>query len=216
MRGIAADAHDAPDVFLYRDSSIAPLLDMRRRFKAVMDVLDVMIRHGASLSRSVELNSQWDEILALGPLYPVTLDDLHAVEGSCLAGFHRVVSGVHHRLSDFIHGVVVHRRDEAIRGGREGGERNRLREDPLVHPYKWHWPDLVPPAPFLQCSKDSSVVVVHGNRTRSDFGLDSVFVPHSRSFSLCSSVVSKVSNSGESINSCGEHGGALGHKNSCN
>ena len=51
-RGNAADAHDAADVFLYRDSSIAPLLDMRRRFKAVMDVLD-----GASLSRSVERDS---------------------------------------------------------------------------------------------------------------------------------------------------------------
>ena len=24
-------------------------------------------------------------------------------------------------------------------------------EDPLVHPYKWLRPDLVPPAPFLQC-----------------------------------------------------------------
>ena len=65
-------------------------------------------------------------------------------------------------------------------------------------------------------SKDSSVVVMHGHRMRSDFDLDSVFVPHSRSFSLCSSVVSKVSNSSQSINSCGEHGSALGHKNSCN
>ena len=48
-RGYAADAHDAADVFLYRDSAIAPLLDMRRRFKAVMDVLDAMIRFGISL-----------------------------------------------------------------------------------------------------------------------------------------------------------------------
>ena len=63
-------------------------------------------------------------------------------------------------------------------------------------------------------SKDSSVVVMHGHHMRNDFDLDSVFVPHSRSFSLCSSVVSKVSNS-SSINSCGEHGGASGHKNSC-
>ena len=29
--------------------------------------------------------------------------------------FHHVVSDVHHRLSDFTHAVVVHRRDEAIR-----------------------------------------------------------------------------------------------------
>ena len=63
-------------------------------------------------------------------------------------------------------------------------------------------------------SKDSSVVVMHGHHMRNDFDLDSVFVPHSRSFSLCSSVVSKVSNS-SSINSCGEHGGASGHKSSC-
>ena len=37
--GNDADVHEAGDVFLYRDSSIAPLLDPRRRFKTVMDVL---------------------------------------------------------------------------------------------------------------------------------------------------------------------------------
>ena len=63
-----------------------------------------------------------------------------------IGDFHRVVSDVHHRLSDFIHSVVVHRRDDAIRGW-----RNWVREDPLIHPYKWLRPDLVPPAPFLQC-----------------------------------------------------------------
>ena len=49
-RGNAADAHDAAGVFLHRDSSIAPLLDMRRGFKAVTDVVDAMIRYGISLS----------------------------------------------------------------------------------------------------------------------------------------------------------------------
>ena len=58
----------------------------------------------------------------------------------------QVVEGLHRRLSDFIHGVVVHRREDAIRVW-----RNWLREDRLVHPYKWLRPDLVPPAPFLQC-----------------------------------------------------------------
>ena len=67
--------------------------------------------------------------VAVGPLHPVTLDDLHAVEGSGLGDFHRVVGGVHHRLSDFIHEVVVHRQDEAVRGW-----RNWLREDQLMHP----------------------------------------------------------------------------------
>ena len=63
-----------------------------------------------------------------------------------LGDFFRIVSGIHRRLSDFIHSVVVHRRDEAIREW-----RSWLREDPLVHPYKWLRPDLIPPAPFLQC-----------------------------------------------------------------
>ena len=66
---------------MYRDSSIAPLLDMRRRFKAVMDVLDAMIRNGISLSRSFELTAQWDRILAIGPLYPVTLADIDVCGG---------------------------------------------------------------------------------------------------------------------------------------
>ena len=56
---------------------------------------------------------------------------------------------LHCRLSDFNHRIVVHRRDEAIRGW-----RNWLREDPLVRPNKWLTPDLVPPAPFLQCEPD--------------------------------------------------------------
>ena len=57
-RGSAADAHDAADIFLYRDSSIAPLLDMRRRIKAVMEILEAMMRYGISLSRSVELSAR--------------------------------------------------------------------------------------------------------------------------------------------------------------
>ena len=93
------------------------------------DVQDAMIRHGVSLSLSVELTAQWDRILAVGPLYPVTLDDLSAVGGLGIGDFYRAVSDVHHRLSDFIHAVVVHRRDEAIRVW-----RNWIREDPVVHP----------------------------------------------------------------------------------
>ena len=102
VRGNAADVHDAADVFLYRDSSMSPLLDMRRRFKAVMAVSDAMIRYGVSLSRSVELTAQWDRIHAVGPLYPVTLGDLGAVQGLGIGDFHRVVSGIHRRLSDFL------------------------------------------------------------------------------------------------------------------
>ena len=79
-------------------------------------------------------------------MYPVTLDDLSVVRGLGIGDFHRVVSDVHHRLSDFIHAVVVQRRDDAIRKW-----RSWIREDPFIHPNKWLRPYLVPPAPFLQC-----------------------------------------------------------------
>ena len=106
-RANAADALYAADVFLYRDLSVAPLLDMRRRFKAVMDVLGAMIRSGVSLSRSVELTAQWDQILALGPMYPVTLDDLSVGSDLGIGAFFDAAAGIHRRLCDFIHQVVV-------------------------------------------------------------------------------------------------------------
>ena len=84
--------------------------------------------------------------MLLDLMFPVTLGDLEAVRGAGVGEFHRVASDVHRRVNDFVHAIVVHRRDEAIRGW-----RNWLREDPLVHPYKWLRPELVPPAPFLQC-----------------------------------------------------------------
>ena len=127
---------------MYRDASIAPLLDMRRRFKAVMDVLGAMIRSRISLSRSIELTAEW----ALGPLYPVTFDDLYFDQGLGIDAFYRAASDVHRRLCDFIHALVVHRRDETIREWRDW-----IREDPMVHPYRWLRPDMVPPAPILQC-----------------------------------------------------------------
>ena len=90
---------------MYRDASLAPLLDMRRRLKAVMDVLGTMIRYGVSLSRSIELIAQWDKILALGHLHPVSLDDLSFDLGMGIGAFFHAASGIHRRLSDFIHAV---------------------------------------------------------------------------------------------------------------
>ena len=91
---------------MFRDSSTAPLLNLRPSIKAVMDVLDAMIRYGISLARSVELTTQWDEILAL--------EDFQSAWGGGLGEFRRVTGDLHCGLSDFIHGVVVHLWDEAI------------------------------------------------------------------------------------------------------
>ena len=63
-----------------------------------------------------------------------------------------LVGELYSRLSEFIHRVVVQRRDVAITAW-----RSWLREDPLVHSHKWLRPDLVQPAPFspVRCSLDS-------------------------------------------------------------
>ena len=82
-------------------------------------------------------------------MHPVTLDDLSVDQGMGIGAFFHAACGIHRRLSDFIHAVVVCRRDEAVRGW-----RNWIRKDPMVHPYRWLRPDLVPPAPFLQCKPD--------------------------------------------------------------
>ena len=79
-------------------------------------------------------------------MYPVLLDDLSIGRHLGIGAFFDVAAGVLRRLCDFIHQVVVHRRDEAVREW-----RNWIREDPLLHPYRWLRPYLVPPAPFLQC-----------------------------------------------------------------
>ena len=86
-RGNVSNVGDDAGVFLYRDSSTAPLLDMRRRFSAVF---------------RVELASQWYKVSAIGPSYPITRCDLVAVRGLGIGEFHGVVSGLHQRLCDFM------------------------------------------------------------------------------------------------------------------
>ena len=129
-----------------RDSSITPLLDLRRRLKVVVDLLGGMIRDGFTLARSFELTDQWSCILSAGPLHPVTMNDLLSVQRGGLGWFREVVGDLHARLSDFLHKIVVHLRDEAIRSW-----RGWLREDLLVRPKRWLRPDLVPPSPFSRC-----------------------------------------------------------------
>ena len=113
-----------------------------------MGVLEAMIRYSISLSRSVELTAQWDRILAVGPLYPVTLDDLQCglrvldvgdFSSCCLLIF-IVVLLIFFMLLLFIVGM------KPLGVGGIGFGRILL-----VHPYEWLRPDLVPPAPFLQC-----------------------------------------------------------------
>ena len=63
-------------MFMYHVASTALLLDLRRRFKAVVDVLRALVRDGITLARSLELTPQRDRILRNGPVHPLTVQDL--------------------------------------------------------------------------------------------------------------------------------------------
>ena len=107
-------------------------------------MLHAAIRDMVTLAQSLELTVQWDGILRIEPVFPLTVQDFDMARSGGLGVWLQVVEGLHRSLSEFIHGVVVHRREEAIRGW-----RNWLREDPFVYPYRWLRPDLVLPAPFF-------------------------------------------------------------------
>ena len=150
-----ADPQEGSDVFMFHDASIALVLDLRRRFEAVVDVLHAMILDGITLARSLELTAQWDRILRIGPVHPLTVQDLDLARKGGLGEWCQVVEGLHRRFSDVIHRIVVHRREEAT-----WGWRNWLREDPLVHPYKLLRPDLVLPVFFCNVTLQALLVVL--------------------------------------------------------
>ena len=61
---------------MYRDPSAALLLDLRRRFKAVLDVLLAMILDGITLARTVELTAQRDGNFRIGQVNLIAAQDL--------------------------------------------------------------------------------------------------------------------------------------------
>ena len=139
---------DVLDVSLYRDSSAALVLDLRRNLKAILDLLDSIIRWGASLIRDVQLMHLWDSVVRLGSLGSVHLDEYAAARICGVVESRRLVAELYGRVCAFVKGLVAYRRSAGITAW-----RNWVREDPLVHPYKWLRAELVPPSPFLQCDR---------------------------------------------------------------
>ena len=85
-------------------------------------------------------------VLAAGRQDPLCRADLAVDPDVGLLVFGARVRSLYSRVGESLHDVVVHRRDESIRSW-----RNWVWEDPLVHPYRWLQPDLVPPSPFVSC-----------------------------------------------------------------
>ena len=100
------------------------------------------------LTRAVELSHLWDCVVRLGPLGSVSVEEYVAARTCGVGESRRLVAGLYDRVSTFIRGIVAHRRSVGITAW-----RSWLREDPLVHPYRWLRADLVPPSPFLQCDR---------------------------------------------------------------
>ena len=148
VRRNAADVGEVDDVSLYRDSSAAPVLDLRRKLKAVLNLLDAIVRSGASLTGAVELSHLWDCVVRCGPLGSVCVEEYFAARTCGVGESRRLVAGLHDRVSTFIRGIVARRRNVGINAW-----RSWLREDPLVHPYRWLRADRLPPSPFLQCDR---------------------------------------------------------------
>ena len=76
------------------DASTAVLLDLRRRFKAVGDLVRALIRDGATLARSLELIVEWDGIIRIGPVSPLTVQDFEMARSGGLGVWLQVVQGL--------------------------------------------------------------------------------------------------------------------------
>ena len=80
-RARSADPGDGAQVDLFRDCSVALRVDLRRRLRAVLDVIAAIGRSGFTVSRGLELTRQWDMIVAGGPKGTVTAEALARVTG---------------------------------------------------------------------------------------------------------------------------------------
>ena len=125
---------------------MAPLVDLRRRLRAVLDVIAAIGRSGFTVSRGLELTRQWGSMVAGGPRGTVTAEALARVAGLGWADMEASVADLHHGLDKFLQSVVRHRKERAVHGWKAW-----ILEDPLARPFRWLPPDLVPPSPFLQC-----------------------------------------------------------------
>ena len=83
-----------------------PLVDLRRRLRAVLDIIAAIGRSGFTISRGLELTRQWSSVVAIGPQGNVTADDFARVSGLGLAGMEASVADLHRGLNDLLQGIV--------------------------------------------------------------------------------------------------------------
>ena len=133
---------DGQSIHFYKDASLSGVIVQMRRLRCVLDVLDGIARHDPSRTRIwslVHSGMLWLSLVHVvhfvGPIWLFHLIWAFFVFGACVRSFYDSVVA-------FIHRVVVHRKDVAVRSW-----RGWVLEDLQVHPYRW--PDLVSPALLL-------------------------------------------------------------------
>ena len=107
---------DGQAVHIFKDASVSRGIVLRRRLGCVLSVLDGISKNGLTLSRDLELSVQWDAIVSAGPCGPfVALTLLFPL---LLVFRFLVIMFVFCMmlLLDFLHKVVVYRKDVAVRG----------------------------------------------------------------------------------------------------
>ena len=137
------ESGDGQAVHLFKDASVSRVIILRRRLGCVLSVLDGIFRNGLTLSRDLELGAQWGAIVSAGPCGPLCSANLAVSPAVGLSSFGDHVRVLYDVVIDFLHKVVVSRKDVAVRGW-----RSWMLEDGKVHPYRWLKPDLVTPVPF--------------------------------------------------------------------
>ena len=118
-----------------------PSLSLKKGLRAVASLVRSIANNCFSLARALELLvgvSDWDFLVG-GSAFGLDV-------------FGARIDVSINMITEFVKQLACHRRDFAIRGW-----RSWVLEDPLVHPYRWLRPDLVPPAPFLSCDPKDSV-----------------------------------------------------------
>ena len=133
-----ADEFHVTNSGFFVDSSLAPVLRLRRKFMSVCNVLKGIETQGLTDTRVSALWCQWAAVSKMGPTGP------HH-------GFYKWASDALALLNDFVL-KVVHSRQTA----RLQVWSNWTREDLASHPYQWLRPDFVPPAPYLVCKPQDS------------------------------------------------------------
>ena len=111
------DPANATEFHLFRSCTIAPLLTLKRRLRMVADLFWSISCNGFTLARSLDLSNQWSCIVDGGSVGAVDWTHLVAGPAAGLDDFAARVADSIDRITDFVHQVVVHRRDFAVRCG---------------------------------------------------------------------------------------------------